>query len=267
MLGTEVISNGVAILNSANMGEGFWVTNNIIDQGSLPEKSFIAEMVFTPTAGFDQGTGQNANSADIFSIGSIWFTDANISDGNFRLRYNSPTAVELYVRPTQAELFSGGAAVPVSGVPNHVAMVYRLGPGRTNNVLDYYLNGDRTATLAFVNNVNSASVGRAIAAFGQAVPGSTFTPRGLDGLVDSLAYATFAGAFSPGHNFQLYRPALYISQSAGQATFTWNVHGYVLEQNASLMNAAGWTEVAGADASPVSLSIGTQSKFFRLRKQ
>jgi hypothetical protein len=265
--GTEVISNGVAILDSTSYGQGYGVTNSIVDGGSGVTTSFLAEMVFIPTAGFEQGTGQNSGYADIFSFGSVYWSEVNHGDAVFALRYSGPASYELRVDAVGTGGTLGGAAVPRPGVPNHVAMVYSQGIGMTNNVLYYYLNGDRIDAMPLANNVGSSSVGSVIAAFGQAVPGSTFAPRSLDGLVDSLVYATFAGAFSAGQNFQLYRPALHISHAAGQATFTWNVLGYVLQQNASLSNAAGWTDVADADASPVSLSFGTQHTFFRLRKQ
>ena len=106
-----------------------------------------------------------------------------------------------------------------------------------------------------------------IAAFGQAVPGCSYQPRSLDGLVDSLVYATFAGTFSAGQNFQLYRPTLGISSAGGNLTFVWNVLGYVLQENRNLSNPTGWMDVPGAEASPVTMTPEPESKFFRLRKQ
>jgi len=44
--GTEVISNQFAILSAAAGGQGFSVTNNIVDKGNRPETNFIVEMVF-----------------------------------------------------------------------------------------------------------------------------------------------------------------------------------------------------------------------------
>ena len=266
--GTEVVNNGYAILNSAAFGQGFSVTNFAIDQGSGVITNFIAEMVFIPTPGFDQGYGQESFYADIFSIGSTYWTDANHGDGIFALRYISPTSYQLRVDSVGSGGTINGAAVPTPGLPNHVAIVYQQGPGQTNNALFYYLNGERIATMALANNVGSASQGSIFATFGQAVPGSTYTPRGLDGVIDALQYATFAsGAFSPGHSFALYRPALSISSSGGNLTFTWNVLGYVLQENGNLTNPAGWTDMAGAEASPVTMTPGSESKFFRLRKQ
>ena len=95
--GTEVISNGVAILDSTQFGQGYGVTNNIVDGGSGVTTSFLAEMVFIPTAGFEQGTGQTSGFADIFSFGSVYWSEANHGDAVFALRYNSPASFELRV--------------------------------------------------------------------------------------------------------------------------------------------------------------------------
>ena len=266
--GAEIVSNGYAILDSTVLGQGFSVTNFAIDQGSGVITNFIAEMVFIPTPGFDQGYGQESFYADIFSIGSTYYSDANHGDGIFALRYISPANYQLRVDSVGAGGTINGTAVPAPGVPNHVAIVYQQGPGRTNNVLHYYLNGNLISSMNLANNVGSASVGSVLATFGQAVPGTTYTPRGLDGMIDALQYATFAsGAFSPGHSFALYRPALSISSAGGNLTFNWSVLGYVLQENGNLNNSVGWTDVPGADASPVTLATGPASKFYRLRKQ
>ena len=267
--GTEVISNRFAILSAAAAGQGFSVTNNIVDKGNRPETNFIVEMVFAPTLGTDQGVGQDNNYADIFSIGSIYYSVANHSDAVFVLGYTSPTTYRLGM---DALLGTGanstGSDLPTAGVLNHIALVYLLGPGRTNNILRYYLNGNLIIEDVAPDNGASASAGSVYGTFGQAVPGSTFTPRGLDGLLSGVAYSTFSGVFSPHYNFQISRPpALNIAVSGSQLTLSWTGAGYIVQQNATLSNPSGWADVSGATASPFVTTIAPGTKYYRLRKQ
>jgi hypothetical protein len=264
-----VISNDFAILSAAASGQGFSVTNYIVDKGSQPETNFIIEMVFAPTPGIDQGAGQNNSYADIFSIGSIYYSDFNHSDAVFVLGYTSPTAYRLGMDAllgTGAN--SSGNDVPAAGILNHIALVYVLGPGRTNNLVRYYLNGNLVVEDVAPDNAASSSVGSVYAAFGQAVPGSSFTPRGLDGTLSGVAYSTFSGVFSPHFNFQIARPpTLSIARSGSQVIVSWVGTGYILQQNATLNNPAGWADVAGATVSPIALDVGPGTKYYRLRKQ
>jgi hypothetical protein len=270
LAGSEVVSNGFAILNSANYGEGYSVTNRIVDAGSGVATNFIAEILFIPTAGFEQGTGQYGGYADFFSFGSTWWTEDNHGDGIFALRYFTSTSYEMRVDSVGSGGTVTGDAIPLAGVANHIAMVYRQGLGMTNNFLDYYLNGTLVSMLSLPNNVGSSGVDSVYATFGQAVPGTTYGPCGLDGLVDSLAYSTFSGTFSSTYNFVLYQapvaPKLGITgPSGGQVTLTWEGSGYVAQENANLANPGGWSDLSGT--SPLTVNIGPGSKFFRLRKQ
>jgi hypothetical protein len=267
--GTEVISNQLAILSAPAGGQGFSVTNNIVDKGNRPETNFIVEMVFAPTLGTDQGVGQNNNYADIFSIGSIYYSDANHSDAVFVLGYTSPTTYRLGM---DALLGTGasstGSDLPTVGVLNHIALVYVLGPARTNNLVRYYLNGNLIVEDVAPDNGASASVGSVYATFGQAVPGSSFIPRGLDGILDGVAYSTFSGVFSPRFNFQIARPpALNVSISGSQLTLSWLGTGYILQQNTTVNNPSGWADVSGATTSPIVTSVASGTRYYRLRKQ
>jgi hypothetical protein len=153
-------------------------------------------------------------------------------------------------------------------VLNHIALVYVLGPGRTNNLVRYYLNGNLVIEDVAPDNAASASAGSVYATFGQVVPGSSFIPRGLDGILSGVAYSTFSGVFSPRFNFQIARPpALNIAPSGSQVIFTWTGIGYILQQNATLTNPSGWADVSGATASPITLNVGPGTKYYRLRKQ
>jgi len=267
--GTEVISNQFAVLSGAAAGQGFSVTNNIVDKGNRPETNFIIEMVFAPTPGTDQGSGQNNLYADIFSIGSIYYSANNHSDAVFVLGYTSPTTYRLGMDAllgTGAN--SSGSEVPTAGVLNHIALVYVLGPGRTNNILRYYLNGNLIVEDIAPDNAASASAGSVYAAFGQVVPGSNFIPRGLDGILSGVAYSTFSGVFSPHYNFQISRPpALSIAISGNQLTLSWAGTGYILQENTTLNNPSGWADVSGATVGPVVTNVGPGTKYYRLRKQ
>jgi len=266
--GTETISNQFAVLSAAAMGQGFSVTNYIVDKGNRPETNFIIEMVFAPTPGTDQGVGQNNNYADIFAIGSIYYSANNHSDAVFDLGYTSPTTYRLDMDAllgTGAN--SSGSELPTAGVLNHIALVYILGPGRTNNVLRYYLNGNLIVEDVAPDNGASASAGSVFATFGQAVPGSSFIPRGLDGLLDAVAYSTFSGVFSPHYNFQISGPqTLNITISGSQLTLSWSGSGYIVQQNTTLNNPSGWADVSGATASPVFINVASGTKYYRLRK-
>jgi hypothetical protein len=267
--GTEVISNQFAVLSAAAAGQGFSVTNNIVDKGNRPETNFIIEMVFAPTPGTDQGSGQNNLYADIFSIGSIYYAANNHSDAVFVLGYTSPTTYRLGMDSllgTGAN--SSGSDVPTAGVLNHISLVYLLGSGRTNNILRYYLNGNLIVEDVAPDNAASASAGSVSATFGQTVPGSSFIPRGLDGLLSGVAYSTFSGVFSPHYNFQISRPpALSVSISGSQLTLSWPGTGYILQQNTTVNNPSGWADVSGATAGPIVTNVAPGTKYYRLRKQ
>jgi len=267
--GTETLSNQFAVLSAAAMGQGFSVTNYIVDKGNRPETNFIIEMVFSPTPGTDQGSSQNNNYADIFSIGSIYYSDNNHSDAVFVLGYASPTTYRLGMDAllgTGAN--SSGSDVPTAGVLNHIALVYLLGPGRTNNILRYYLNGNLIVEDVAPDNAASASAGSVYATFGQVVPGSSFIPRGLDGILSGVAYSTFSGVFSPRFNFQIARPpALNTAISGSQRTLSWLGTGYILQQNTSVNNPSGWADVSGAIASPIVTNVASGTTYYRLRKQ
>ena len=154
--GTEVVNNGYAILNSAAFGQGFSVTNFAIDRGSGVMTNFLAEMVFIPNAGLEQGNGQESFYADMFSFGSTHWTDANHGDGIFALRYISPTNYQLRVDSVGAGGTINGTAVPISGRAESRGDCLPAGPRANEQRLYYYLNGDRIAKMALANNVGSA---------------------------------------------------------------------------------------------------------------
>jgi hypothetical protein len=237
-----------------------------VDGGSGIKTNFIIEMMFTPTANFDQGTGQNSAFADIFTIGSIFYSDTDHADGIFALDYISPTNDELRVDSITINGIRDDTAIPAPGVLNHLGMVYQQGPGQTNNTASYYLNGTLIDTIPLALNVGSASAGGVQAVFGNTLPSSSFYPRGIDGALQGVAYATFSGLFSPNYNFQLFEPPIVANLTGpSQVTLSWFGVG-VLQQNTNLSNSAGWSDVAGGGTSPVTQTVTAGNKFYRLRK-
>ena len=89
------------------------------------------------------------------------------------------------------------------------------------------------------------------------------------GNVDEVAY--WNQALTPEEVAAIYylgpvpgAPVLSISPSAGDVSLSWLLGGYTLQQNDSLTNSSGWTDVG--TNSPVTLPVGTGSKFFRLKQ-
>ena len=57
------------------------------------------------------------------------------------------------------------------------------------------------------------------------------------------------------------------SRNGNQLILSWVTPGFVLQENSDLTNAAGWTDLTGGGASPVSVTMDTGTKFFRLKQQ
>jgi hypothetical protein len=66
-------------------------------------------------------------------------------------------------------------------------------------------------------------------------------------------------------HFQSLTSAVLSYERAGdQLLLSWTRSGYKLQENSDLNNPAGWTDVPGGDTSPVTVTIGAESKFFQL---
>ena len=74
-------------------------------------------------------------------------------------------------------------------------------------------------------------------------------------------------AQSPGLGFRVARiapPTISYSVLGNQLTLSWSGSGFKLQQNTSVNNAAGWTDVSGGGSSPATVTIGSGNLFFRL---
>lgn len=62
-------------------------------------------------------------------------------------------------------------------------------------------------------------------------------------------------------------PTLSVSVEAGQLKLTWTQTGYILQENANVANAAGWSDIPGATTGSYSIPLPTTgNKFYRLKK-
>jgi hypothetical protein len=63
-------------------------------------------------------------------------------------------------------------------------------------------------------------------------------------------------------------PTLSVSRAGNQLTLSWPTPGFLLQENTSLTNPSGWSNVPGGSASPVTVTVpSTGSKFYRLKNQ
>ena len=77
--------------------------------------------------------------------------------------------------------------------------------------------------------------------------------------VDVYYFKAANGAFPP-------PVTLGYSRSGSQLTLSWAAAGYSLQENTNVANPNGWTATAGGTASPVAITIGPGTKYFRLKK-
>jgi hypothetical protein len=61
-------------------------------------------------------------------------------------------------------------------------------------------------------------------------------------------------------------PKLNISYAGGKVVLSWADAAYVLQQNSSIANPAGWADITPAPASPWTNALPTGVQFYRLRK-
>jgi len=63
-------------------------------------------------------------------------------------------------------------------------------------------------------------------------------------------------------------PSISFTRSGNQLTLSWPLTGFVLQENTSVSNPAGWSNVTGGSSSPVTVTISRSgNKFYRLLKQ
>ncbi len=164
-----------------------------------------------------------------------------------------------------------GRTVPFNPVP-------RLDPvpndtllrGGHNLVEVQWLASDKTYT---VRVTNPNGMGEAIipAADLTLQPAKTWFAAGTtdNGTWQAAGWTIFDITYGPGllPAAPPVAPTLAFARSGDQLTLSWAAAGFVLQQNDNVANAAGWTDVSNGGTSPVTVTIGGGSRFFRLIKR
>jgi len=90
----------------------------------------------------------------------------------------------------------------------------------------------------------------------------------LDGYMDDVQiYARVLNAGEIAQTMVL-GPTLTVSRAGNQLTLSWPTPGFLLQENTSLTNPAGWSNVPGGSSSPVIVTIPSAvGKFYRLKNQ
>ena len=242
----------------------------------------------------------NFDTGHPFTI-SAWINLRGLSSGF--ICGKSPMTPDISITPSMGALSMGafGDVNPTHGQVNvgvfyvdegetvqtvtngwsHVAVTY---DGANNWVM--YVNGfqDTTYTGGACNEAaNVGTTGPWPFFIGYAgnttypLPLSASGPYGLDyttyyGEIDEVA--VWNTALTKGQIYSVYSQgvrstplALSISKSGNEVTLSWAGTGYVLQQNSSLTNPSGWSDVPGGGTNHVTVTIGAGSLFFRLREQ
>ncbi|MCL5097525.1 MAG: hypothetical protein M1608_08355 [Candidatus Omnitrophica bacterium] len=161
----------------------------------------------------------------------------------------------------QATYDGGGDRVLVTPTPSdwfHLAFTHDAAAGVTNAVL--YINGVAVGTNVadIPGDLGKASSLGSIG-WGSRLWGLIDDMRIYDGALTADKIAALPGlAAEP--------VTLSFSRSGDKLTLTWNFTDFILQQNDSLTNPVGWTDVAGGNTSPVTVTIGAGAKYFRLKK-
>lgn len=146
-----------------------------------------------------------------------------------------------------------------------------VGGGSGKNVTGFEIHGDLVGTMFCANLVISNRTQNTLLfadGFENALPFLPPTPASA-----SVGTWTLYSPSSGNYNFEILNvsqsqdlPVLNLSRSGNQGTLTWAAVGFTLQENSNLSNPTNWTNVVGGSNSPVTISIGSGNKFFRLRK-
>ena len=189
--------------------------------------------------------------------------------------WESDDFFEMYGGSEAQRTFTNAVSISQSDTSwHHVVWVY-YGTLRAENRLDVYLDGIRKANIV-------TGYERELLVFGPITVGA-FAPAGgagIYGRMDEVAiydFSTFTdeSALTNHVNDLVARhfaaalpaslPTLSFSRAGTQLTLSWTEPGLVLQETA-ILPPPSWTDVPGGTNSPVTVTIGTGSKFFTLRK-
>jgi hypothetical protein len=143
---------------------------------------------------------------------------------------------------------------------HHVAFVYDQG---VNGFIRIYVDGQLAASNPNVSPwswdpAEELELGRSY---------DTYWRRFNGYLDDVQIYGRILNASEIAQSMVL-GPTLSLSRSGNQITLSWPTPGFLLQENTSLTNPTGWSNVAGGSTSPVIVTIPpTGAKFYRLKNQ
>ncbi len=177
--GTPTISAGTASLDGGTSNDGF--DFNPTSLGTLTTQNWVAEAII---------------SFDAFESGQRTMIDVQ---GDTDLRVHS-TPTNLQAGYWDGSTFgSVTTPIPATGTSAHYALVWDAAASS----LTAYVNG---VSIGTVNNNAYAVPDASNVSFGY-LGRSGFDNRSIDGLIDSVSFATFTGtAFDPATDFQLFTP-------------------------------------------------------------
>ena len=151
---------------------------------------------------------------------------------------------------------SGGGldSHPIGGNVNTSPGTHIYGVNWYSGHLDFYYDGTRVASASNA----SLSGGATIAS----------SPMYLILLYDAGGSVP-APATMVVHYVRVFQstPPLSALPSNGAVLLSWNALGFMLQTNGDLRNPAGWGDVPHATNSPTTVTIGSDSLFFRLRHE
>jgi len=268
---TVVFSNNVANTRCGSASLYFPGDGSFIKVANASDLKFNSANAFTVSAWI-----KTTNTA-----GAIWaYTATNVIVGGGGTHtitcwvssgdYGSPGTVALDVYFVGST--SSGSTKVNDGNWHNVVVTYNA----ANNWY-IYIDGVQRASknMAAANEGANSDTGKWYTCIG--ATSNTNWPNAVKyepykGLCDEVTYWSSAlSASQVASNYTsgvgVPRQTLNVAASGGNVIVSWSWGAYKLQQNSTLTNPSGWTDVPGGTISPVTVTIGAGSQFFRLVSQ
>jgi hypothetical protein len=242
---------------------------------SVPDRSGLmqfaspdpgSQIVVPPHPDFDSSKGaiafwmKSPGNGDFGDFGAILF-ERRTGDGDVIVMTDEGT---LFVQAS-SHYFRVNSFATTQTVNDdqwhHVAYVYDQGP---NGSIRIYVDGQLAAS-----NPNSSPWSWDPAKQIELGKSQDTYWRRFDGYLDDVQfYGRLLSADEVVQSMTLtLGPAITFTRAENQLTLSWSLSGFVLQENSSLTNPAGWREVAGGSSSPVIVTIPpTGNNYYRLRR-
>ena len=273
--GTVVFTNNVANTSCGSASLYFPGDGSFIKVGNASDLKFNSTNAFTVSAWV-----KTTNTAGV--IWAYTATNVIVGGGTHTIAcwvsgggQGSPGTVALDVYYVGAA--DSGSTTVNDGNWHNVVVTYAA----TNWYI--YIDGVQRASknMAAANEGAHSDAGKWYTCIG-ATSNTNWPNEGVNyepykGLCDEVTY--WGSALSASQVSSLYTnvnhysfvvpigPTLNIATSGGNVTLSWSENGWKLQQNSDLTDPAGWSDVSGGTNSPVNVTIGAGSQFFRLVRQ